>query len=297
MSKLTDMLGSKYPIIHGPIGAINSPELVAAVSEAGGYGMLALGFFKDPEHVKKLINDVKELTDKPFGANLMIMNPMNSVYLELLAEAGVKTVTTSVGSPSKIYPIIHDLGMNGLHVLLALNHAIKAEDSGADGLVLAGSEAGGFRSQNPESSTMVLVPTVTDRIDIPVVAAGGIADSRGYRAALALGAQGVQLGTRFLACEECPVHQNLKDAIIRCEDGGTGLVPVGRMMMRAILTPELKNELANPDIDLSTRFDPDKSYETWEKGDFSQMPAGAGAVSALIRDIKSVNEIIEEMVS
>jgi len=297
MSRLTDMLGSRYPIIHGPIGALNSPELVAAVSEAGGFGMLALGFIRSVDEVKRLVDQVRERTDKPFGANIMIMNPENRKFLQVLSDAGIKTVTTSVGSPSAVYPVIHDLGMKGLHVLLALKHAIKAEEAGADGLVIAGAEAGGFRSTGPESSTMVLVPMVCDHVKIPVVAAGGIADSRGYRAALALGAEGVQVGTGFLVCAESPAHENLKKAIVDCKDGGTALVPVKNLMMRAILTPELKRDLDDPDTDLSGRFNPDTAYRTWEKGDFSQMPAGAGAVSALINDIKPVKEIIEEMVS
>lgn len=121
----------------------------------------------------------------------MIMNPANPDILKILAEADVKTVTTSAGSPAKIYPLIHDLGMKGLHVSLALPHAVRAAGEGADGLVFSGSESGGLRTMGSESSTMVIVPLVADHVKVPVVAAGGIADRRGYRAALALGAQGV----------------------------------------------------------------------------------------------------------
>ena len=204
MSKLLEMLGCRYPVIQGPIGMFNSPEMVAAVSEAGGYGLLAVGFINEGDTVRRLIDDVRKLTDKPFGANVVLLNPSSGEFLKILADAGVKTVTTSVGSPRDIYPVIHDLGMKGLHVVLAAAHAISAAKAGVDGLVVVGSEAGGLRTTGSESSTMVLVPLVADAVDVPIVAAGGIADSRGYRAALALGAQGVQIGTRFLASEESP---------------------------------------------------------------------------------------------
>jgi len=297
MSQLLEMLGSKYPILQGPIGAINDPTFVAAVSEAGGYGMLALGFMPTVDDAKKLIDAVREKTDKPFGANIMIINPLNEQILPLLAEAGVKTVTTSVGFPGKIYPLIHELGMKGLHVLLSLKHAISAEEAGADGIVVAGSEAGGLRSTKPESSTMVLVPLIADHVKIPVVAAGGIADSRGYRAALALGAQGVQLGTRLMATNECPIHPKWKEQIVRCQDGGTALLPVDNMMMRAIITPELRARLESPDFDMKKEFQLKNASKAWNSAEFELVPAGAGQAAALISEIKSVKDIIEEMVS
>ncbi len=296
MSQLLDMLGCRYPIIQGPIGAMNSPKLVAAISEAGAYGMLALGFVKDVEEARKLIYEVRELTDKPFGANIMIINPLNEKIVPILAEAGVKTITTSVGSPEKIYPLIHNLGMKGLHVLLSLQHAIKAERSGADGIVVAGSEAGGLRSLNPESSTMVLVPLVADHVKVPVVAAGGIADSRGYRAALALGAQGVQIGTRFLAVEESPASEAWKQAIVEAGDGGTALIPIGTMKMRAIINPKLKRELEDPSTDFTKIYSFKDTSTAWNTGNFDLVPAGAGESAALIREVLPVKKVIEEMV-
>lgn len=210
MSALLDILGSRHPIIQGPVGALNDPAFVAAVCDAGAFGMLALGFASDMDEVKRMVEEVKSRTDKPFGANLMLMNPKNAEILEVLAKAGVKMVTTSTGSPKSIYPVLHGLGMKGLHVLLSVAHAKRAEEAGADGLVVSGSESGGLRSTGPELSTMVLIPAVVDAVRIPVVAAGGIADSRGYRAALALGAKGVQLGTRLIASKESPRTKNGK---------------------------------------------------------------------------------------
>ncbi|HOP30198.1 MAG TPA: nitronate monooxygenase [Spirochaetota bacterium] len=296
MSQLLDMLGSKYPVIQGPIGSINSPELVAAISEAGGYGMLALGFMNDIEEVKRLLAEVKKKTDKPFGANIMIINPLNEKIIPLLADAGMKTVTTSVGFPGKIYPLLHEHGMKGLHVLLSVKHAISAEQAGADGIVAAGAEAGGLRSTGPESSTMVLVPLIADSVKIPVVAAGGIADSRGYKAAFALGAQGVQIGTRFMAATESPIHTKWKEQIVNCDDGGTELLPVDNMMMRAIITPELRARIQSPGFDIKKEFRLANASKAWNSAEFDLVPAGAGEVSALIKDIKSVKEIIDEMV-
>ena len=296
MSELLNMLGCRYPVIQGPIAAMNSPKLISAICEAGGFGMLALAF-SDSEKTKQLVNEIRELTNKPFGANLMIANPANMEILETLAEAGVKTVTTSAGSPGKIYDQIHSFGMKGLHVLLSVSHAKKAEDAGVDGLVISGSESGGLRSNNPESSTMVLVPLVVDSVSIPVVAAGGIADSRGYRAALALGAQGVQLGTCFIATEECPAPDVWKQAIIACGDGGTTLLPLGKMKIRAIINPKLKKQMEDPSIDLTQEYNFKDVPKAWGSGDFDLFPASAGQVSALIKDIKPANEIIEEMVS
>ncbi|MBN2514616.1 MAG: nitronate monooxygenase [Deltaproteobacteria bacterium] len=296
MSELLSMLECRYPIIQGPIGHMNSPKLIAAICEAGAFGMLALGF-SNPDSTKRLINQVRELTDKPFGANLMILNPASVEILEILADAGVKTVTTSAGSPGKIYGQIHEYGMKGLHVLLSAVQAKKAEDSGVDGLIISGSESGGLRTNNPESSTMVLVPLVADSVNIPIVAAGGIADSRGYRAALALGAHGVQIGTRFIATEESPAPDIWKQAIIDCGDGGTTLLPLGKMKIRSILNPKLKKQMEDPSVDLVKEYDFKDASKAWNSGDFEIFPASAGEVSALIKDVKPAREIIEEMVS
>jgi enoyl-[acyl-carrier protein] reductase II len=296
MSELINMLGCRYPIIQGPIGEMNSPRLVAAICDAGAYGMLALGF-SDAEKTRQLVKEVKALTDKPFGANLMLLNPHNPGILEVLAEAGVKTITTSVGNPRPVYARIHELGMKGFHVALSLVHAVRAEEAGVDGLVISGAESGGLRSTDSESTNMILIPLVVDRVHVPVVAAGGIADSRGYRAALALGAQGVQIGTRFIATEESTAHEKWKQAIVQCGDGETILIPLKRMNMRTVLTPALKKQMNEPGFDLTGRYRLEDVPKAWGTGNFDLFPAGAGQVSALIKDIKPAREIIEEMVS
>ncbi|MFH2060768.1 MAG: nitronate monooxygenase [Pseudomonadota bacterium] len=295
MAKLLEILGCKYPIIQGPIGQLNDPKMVAAVSEAGAFGVLALGFVSDAEKVRQMVCEVKEITDKPFGANLMIsINPNNEAILEVLAEEEIKVVTTSAGSPKTIYPKIKELGLKGLHVTLAAKFAVKAD--AADGIIVSGTESGGLRTNGPESTNLILVPVICDMVDVPVVAAGGIADRRGYRAALALGAQGVQIGTAFLVSEESPASKAWKEAIITCKDAGTTLLPVSGMTMRTIINPKLR-ELMGSGVDLSQEYNMKNAHEAWSTGDFNLFPAGAGQISALIKEIRPIKDIIEEMVS
>jgi len=297
MSQISEILRSKHPIIQGPIGVLNDPKMVAAVCEAGAFGMLGLGPVHDVEKVKQLVTEVKESTDKPFGANLMIaMNPNNEAILEILAEASVQTVTTSAGAPKKIYPKIKELGMKGLHVTLAAPLALKGADAGADGIIVSGTESGGLRTTGPEDTNLILIPRVCDIVDVPVVAAGGIADRRGFRAALALGAQGVQIGTAFLASEESPAPKAWKEEILRCGDAGTTLLSIGPMAYRAIINPKLGRLMASG-ADLTKEYDDSNTGKAWSTGDFDLFPAGAGQVSALIKEIRPVKEIIEEMVS
>ncbi len=297
MSQLLEILESKYPVIQGPIGQLNDPKMVAAVSEAGGFGMLALGFVQDIERIREMVHQIKERTDKPFGANLMIaMNPNNEAILEVLAEAGIRTVTTSAGSPKKIYPKIRELGLKALHVTLAAPLALKATDAGAEGVIVSGAESGGLRTTRPESTNLILIPLVCDMVEVPVVAAGGIADCRGFRAALALGAQGVQIGTAFLVSEESPASQAWKEAIVGCGDGGTTLLPMGGMAMRTIINPKM-GELMASGADLTQEYDVRNAYKAWSTGDFDLFPAGGGQISALVKEIKPVKDIIQEMVS
>lgn len=297
MSRLLEILGSKYPIIQGPIGELNDPKMVAAVSEAGAFGMLALGFVTDLGEVRRMVTEVQALTDKPFGANLMIaMNPNNEAILELLAEAGIKTVTTSAGSPKRLYPKIKELGLKGLHVALAAPLAAKAADAGADAVVVSGAESGGLRTTGPESTNFILVPLVCDMVDLPVVAAGGIADRRGYRAAMALGAEGVQIGTALLASQESPASRAWKEAIVACGDAGTTLLPISGMAMRTIINPRL-GELMASGADLGREYNMGKAGAAWASGDFDLFPAGGGQISALIDEVNPVKDIIEGLVA
>ena len=231
MTPITELLKCKYPVIQGAMGSISNPEMVAAVSEAGGLGLLATAFAPDPEFVRKQIKETQKLTDKTFGANLQVMSPHTSKISEILVEEGIGIVTISGGSPKTLIPFLHEKGIKALVVVPTVSVAKKAEAIGADAIIAEGSESGGIQGFNGPS-TMVLVPAVVDAVDIPVIAAGGIGDSRGFRAALALGAQGVQVGTRFIASFECIAHLNYKNALVESEENGTCLINTGPFQVR-----------------------------------------------------------------
>ena len=235
MNAVTDMLGCQYPIILGAMGVICNPELVAAVSEAGGFGLLATAFVQDVNVLRRQIQETKKLTGNPFGANIFAMNPLVHKFIDILAEEGVHAVTVSGGSPREIIPRLHEKNMKAIVVVPTAEVARKAEALGADAIVAEGSESGGMQGFKG-ASTLVLVPAVVDLVQIPVIAAGGIGDSRGYKAAFALGAQGVQIGTRFIATKECIAHNNYKNTIVEAQETGTGLVDLGRFRIRALQT-------------------------------------------------------------
>ena len=295
MSSVAEILGCRYPVIQGAMGVISNPEMVAAVSEAGGFGLLATAFAADPDFVRSQIRAVKKLTDDPFGANLHLMNPLTPKIAEVLVEEGLPAVTLSGGSPRQIIPILHEHRMKAIVVVPSVELARKAADTGADVIVAEGSESGGMQGFNG-ASTLVLVPAVVDAVDVPVVAAGGIADSRGYKAAFALGAQGVQVGTRFIASEECIAHSNYKKIILETGDNGTRLVNSGRFQVRALNTPLVEKLIAGEPM--PGKFLKDSSIaDAWVKGDLDAGTLPAGQVSGLISAIRPVREIIEEMVT
>lgn len=295
MSKVTDLLGSQYPIIQGAMGVICNPELVAAVSEAGGFGLLATAFAKDAEAVREQARVTKKLTNKPFGANLFMMNPLTENFAKVLAEEGIKTVTVSGGSPKALIPLLRDLRLNVIVVVPTVEVARGAEGLGADAVVAEGSESGGVQGFKGVS-TMVLVPAVVDEVNIPVIAAGGISDSRGYKAALALGAEGVQIGTRFIATKECIAHAVYKDTIVAAGDTGTGLVNMLRFQIRALRTPLVERLLKGQESSM-----PDFTWQamenSWIKGDLEAGVLPAGQVVGRISTVSSVGEIIKEIVA
>ena len=293
MTKLTELLGCKYPVILGAMGVICNPELVAAVSEAGAFGLLATAFTSDKEFLRKQIKDTKKLTQNPFGANLQVMNPLTNELINILADEGIKAVTVSGGSPKTIIPLLKDKGMKIIPVVPTVDVARKSEALGVDAIIAEGSESGGIQGFRG-ASTMVLVPAVVDAVKVPVIAAGGIADSRGYRAALALGAAGVQVGTRFIATKECIAHQNYKNAIIDSSESGTCLLNMGAFQIRALQT-ELTNRIISDPSKIGDGFSGKGLEESWIKGDMEAGVLPAGEISGLVHHIPSVKEIIEEM--
>ena len=295
MKDIAKMLGCKYPIIQGAMGVICNPEMVAAVSEAGGYGLLATAFQKDPEKLKEQVEAVKELTDKPFGANLMAVNPQSLEFAEILADAGVKAITTSAGSPKNLQPFLKERDIKVFHVVSTAANAVKAEAAGVDAVIAEGSESGGMQGFNG-ASTMVLVPLVVDAVKIPVVAAGGIGDSRGYRAAFALGAQGVQIGTRFIASKECIAHAIYKDALVSASETDTRLMNWEWAQARVVNTPLVDQRPGGPSKADFAAMEA-KMEQAWVKGDLEASTIPAGQIAGMIKEIKSVRQIIEGIVA
>lgn len=292
-NRVTEMLGCKYPVIQGAMGIISNPEMVAAVSDAGGFGLLATAFADNIDIVQKQVTATKELTGKPFGANLFMMNPLSEEFARLLADEGVKAVTLSGGSPKALLPVLHDLGISALVVVPTAKVALSAAAGGADAIVAEGSESGGIQGLQG-ASTIVLTPAVVDAVDIPVIAAGGIGDSRAYRAALALGAEGVQVGTRFIATRECIAHTVYKDIIVQSAETGTELLDVGRMRVRALNTPLVQKITAGEDV--GNAVFGEAMEESWLRGDIDAGVLPAGQISGLVSGVATVKDIVEEMV-
>jgi enoyl-[acyl-carrier protein] reductase II len=294
MSRVTELLGCRYPIVQGAMGVICNPELVAAVSGAGGYGLLATAFARDGQTVRDQVRATRRLTDRPFGANLFVMNPLTAEFAGVLAEEGVRVVTVSGGSPKGLVPVLNDLGVKFIAVVSTVKAAVGAATLGAAAVVAEGSESGGVQGFGG-ASTLVLTPAVVDAVEVPVIAAGGIADSRGYQAALALGAEGVQVGTRFIATQECAAHKFYKQTLVESSDVDTGLVNLGRFQVRALRTP-LVERLAAGQTPAPDLFTTRAMEEAWLQGDAEAGLLPAGQVAGLIRGVPSVREVIQEMV-
>ena len=218
-NRVCELLGTEYPLIQGGMAWVANASLAAAVSNAGGVGLIAAGA-SPAEVLEQEILKAKSLTDKPFGLNIMLMSPTASDALELAAKHRLRIVATGAGSPGKVLERLKPLGTIVIPVIASVAQAKRAEKQGADAVVAEGTEAGGHIG---ELTTMVLTPQIASAVKIPVIAAGGIADGRGVAAAFALGAEGVQLGTRFICCSECTVHPNYKQAVIDARDRSTAV--------------------------------------------------------------------------
>jgi len=218
---ICDLLGIEHPIILGGMMGISDGRLTAAVSEAGGLGTLSTATF-GPDGTRREIEKIHSLTSKPFALNLPIFHPMVPELVEILAECDVRIVTSSAGSPDKYTRALKDAGIIVLHVVSSLRTARKAAAAGVDALVVEGIESGGKVGRD-DIPTISLIPQVADAVDIPIIGAGGLADGRGLLAVLALGAQGVQLGTRFLATDESPAHDNWKKVLVEAGDADTAV--------------------------------------------------------------------------
>lgn len=295
-SDLFKKLGIKYPIIQGAMAWIADSSLVSAVSNAGGLGIIASGN-APVEHVREEIRKAKSMTDKPFGVNIMLLSDNAQDVARLVCEEGVKVVTTGAGSPGKYMEMWKASGITVIPVVASVALAKRMERSGADAIIAEGCEAGGHVG---ELTTMALVPQVVDAVNIPVIAAGGIGDGRGVAAAFMLGASGVQVGTRFLVANECTVHENYKEKVIKAKDIDT--VVTGRSTGHPVRA--LRNRLTRELALLEKREFTQEEFDNIGKGAlkkavcFGDIETGsvmAGQISGLVKKKQSSKEIIEEM--
>ena len=218
MKLLNEILGTKYPIIQGGMANIATGEFAAACSNAGALGLIGAGGMRDGDTLRENIRCCKALTDQPFGVNIMLMHPLADEFAKIVVEEGVQVVTTGAGNPGKYIQMWKEAGIKVIPVVAAAVLAKHLEPLGVDAIIAEGTESGGHVG---EMTTMALVPQVVDAVNVPVIAAGGIADGRQLAAAFALGACGAQVGTCLLVSEECPIHENYKAALLRAKDSDT----------------------------------------------------------------------------
>ena len=234
-NRVTRMTGTRYPIIQAPMGWIARAQLACAVSNAGGLGIIETSS-GELDNIRREVQLMRELTDKPFGMNVALSYVKGSNIIDFVIEQGIKFVTTSSGSPSVCTRDFQAAGITVFHVVPTLDMALKAIDAGVDGLVVEGGEGGGFKNPSPVS-TMVLLPLVRSRVEVPIIAAGGVCDGPSMAAAFALGAEGVQMGTRMLSCAESPVHANWKQAVVSARETDTVFLnQQSRPALRALRT-------------------------------------------------------------
>ena len=291
---ITKLLGIKYPVFQGGMAQIARQELASAVSNAGGLGIIASGGMSI-EQIREEIVNCKKHTDKPFAVNLMLMMHNIDEIIDVVIEEGVGIVTTGAGTPRKYMPKLKEAGIKVIPVIPSVKAAKKMEELGCDAVVVEGMEAGGHVG---ESTTMALLPQVTSAVNIPVIAAGGIADGRGVAAAYCLGASGVQMGTVFLATEECPVSENYKNAIIEAVDTSTTLT--GTKFGAPVRG--IKNELTKRYHELEEKSSTLMELEELTlgslrkaayEGDVENGSIMSGQIAGLVNEIRPVKDVIE----
>jgi enoyl-[acyl-carrier protein] reductase II len=294
-NRITAMLGVEYPIVQAPMGYIARAQLASAVSNAGGLGIIETSSGRLDE-VRAEVKKMRELTSKPFGLNVALAFVRDPDIVKFVLDQGVKFVTTSAGDPMKIVGPLKDAGLNVFHVVPSLKAALRAIEAGVDGLVVEGGEGGGFKNPR-EVASMVLLPLVCSKTDKPVIAAGGITDGRTMAAAFALGAEGVQMGTRMVSAAESPVHQNWKNAILEAEE--TSTVFLNRFgpgpALRALRTEKTTKFEKEPPPNIMAEFG--NAMALYFGGDMEAAIALSGQVAGRIDSVKPVKQIIDETVA
>lgn len=294
--KLNEMLGTEFPFIQGGMANIATGKFAAAVSNAGGFGLIGAGGM-NAEMLEENIKICRSLTDKPFGVNIMLMNPDADKMAEIVAREKIQVVTTGAGNPAKYMQMWLDAGIKVIPVVAAVIMARKMEQCGAYAVIAEGTESGGHVG---ELTTMALVPQVVDAVNIPVIAAGGIADGRQLAAAYALGACGVQLGTCLLASEECPIHENYKQAVLKAKDSDTivtgriGGTPV-RILKNKMAREYVRREKEGADKMELEKYTLGSLRRAVFEGDTDTGSLMAGQVAGMIKEIKPLRTIFEEL--
>ena len=292
MNRVTQHLGTKYPIIQAPMGWIARSKLASSVSNAGGLGVIETSS-GEVDICKEEIKKMSDLTENPFGVNLPILFLQDDSIVDFVAECGVKFVTTSAGSPAKYIDKLKGAGLTVYHAVPSLAGALKAAEAGVDGLVVEGTEGGGFKSPE-EVGLFVLIQAIRKKVDLPIIAAGGIADGQGMAAAFSVGAEGIQMGTRFVSSQESPVHENWKKAILNGTESDTYVLnKTGSPCLRAIKTDYTKEIYEKGSMDMSVFKGVQDLYFG---GNLNAAPALTGQSMGLIDEIKSVETIINETV-
>ena len=298
-NRVKKLLGIKYPVLQGAMAWVADADLAAAVSNAGGLGVISAANMP-PELLEKQLIRIKTLTDRPYALNIMLLSPTAGDAIELAAQYRVPIVTTGAGMPGKVLDRLKPLGTLVMPVIASVSHAERVSKQGADAVIAEGMEAGGHIG---EITTMVLLPQIADAVNIPVIAAGGIADGRGVVAAFSLGAEGIQMGTRFLCCTECNVHPNYKKKVLDAGDRGT--VITGRTLGHPVRS--LKNKFTQKFQELEDHCSPAPELEAYGAGklrnavvdgdvEFGSVMAGqsAGMVHEILPAAQIIRDIFED---
>ena len=295
-TRVTELLGMEKPIIQGGMAWVAESHLAAAVSEAGGFGLIGAAN-APPDVVRNYIREAKELTDRPFGVNIMLLSPFADDIARVVVEEGVAAVTTGAGNPEKYMAQWKEADIKVIPVVASVALAKRMERCGADAVVAEGTESGGHIGQ---STTMTLVPQVVDAVSIPVIAAGGIADGRGFAAAMMLGAEAVQMGTRFCVSNECVIHENYKERILKAKDidsevtGRSHGHPV-RGLRNKMTREYLKLEASGASFEELEKLTLGGLRKAVVEGDTDQGSVLAGQIAGMVNRRQSCREIIDEI--
>ena len=305
-NRLCDLLKIKYPILQGAMQWLSLPELASAVSRAGGLGIITASSYEDGPDLLKAIQKVRELTDRPFAVNISLFpkpseREKTGEYLEAVIEGGVPVVETSGRNPEEIVPVLKKAGIVALHKAPALSYALKAQKLGVDAVTVVGRECGGHPGES-EVGSLVKIARAAGELSIPLIAGGGVADGRGLAVALCLGADGVVMGTRFLASTECLIHPNFKRVVVDSDEGSTVLIQQSiRNTLRAYANQAagkvLEMEKAGAGLEqLMTVISGQIARHCYQEGDTEGCVFSMGQSAGLVREVKPVEEIIEECV-